>query len=337
MGRREPDPYLDDAATERARAAILSLDEECRGMPVPEEHALLLLSETLSSSDVQKLLSRKTSRGEEYLRPEELSERLREVTGQPSRSYGVVDRIQTIYSQEHDFGVGLGSQDRKSRALDRVLKKVDEVRKKPELEKNLLRQDVDRRRNLVRLEEILEDPNLFEVGIDDQEIRFSNGTRRPILRRGKDGAIVVGVPFSQVLATQDYLNPSIVARHRADSSLQSIEFEGTWLPDGRVLILDQHHRVHAYLEKYGEPLPFSMKPSPDGRYRSSSHLFAMKFYTSWSSLSEKQKLELFEALEKIRSNTALSAEQKKQQIRESVEGLYRRTVRTRSVAGPGVE
>ena len=88
----------------------------------------------------------------------------------------------------------------------------------------------------------------------------------------------------------------VAAYLKAEPGLKKMVFDGTWLPDGRVLILDQHHRTAAYHGKIGDPVPFVLRPDSDGTYRSSSYLFAMKFYTSWGMIPEREKLEILDTI-----------------------------------------
>ena len=330
--RKRADPYLDDPATQRARAAIQELDAECRGVSVPEDHAFLLLSEKLQADDLQALFKKSADEGSRRLEPSELDARLRGVTGRTSQMYGVVDRLQSLYSLEHATRSSLKASEREQQAFDRVRSKVEAAAKKTPAEKQALHADIDRRRKLARLDRLLEDPAMFGVAIGEKEARFPGGVVYPVIRKDADGTVVIGIPYANILTTQDYFNPEIAARYRADPGLKKMVFDGTWLPDGRVLILDQHHRTAAYHGKIGDPVPFVLRPDLDGTYRSSSYLFAMKFYTSWGMIPEREKLEILEEIEKIRADPGLTAPERDSRIRTRLEGLYHRTLRLRPLA-----
>jgi hypothetical protein len=147
---------------------------------------------------------------------------------------------------------------------------------------------------MVRIDDYFENPAHFRAVVAGGTIRLPDGLLYRVLRTETNGDLIVGVPYQNIVRTQDYLNRSIVAEYVADPSLKKIVFEGEFFPDGRVLIMDQHHRTVAYAEKYSKELPFRLKAQSrnaegDPEYVTSPHLRLLKFLTLWGGLADDQR------------------------------------------------
>jgi len=328
VARKKPDAYFADPETARARAAMQSLEAECQGVTMPEDYALFAISETLKPNEFEALFKKvEPGADERYLHPSEFDGRMQKIFGERTSMFGVADRLKGTYSDEHARKRSVRGREREAEAFQAVKSKLEKVAAKSEAEKEALRREIQKRQRFARLDQLIEDPALFEASVGEKRITFPDGTAYPILKKHSDGTVVVGVPYSNILTTQDYFNPAIEAQYRGDPKLKKMEFEGSWLPDGRIMILDQHHRTSAYRSKIGDPIPFILQPGADGKYRSLSYAYAMKFYTAWGGIPESRRLELLEIIEKTRADSALSTADQDQKIRKLLESLYRESLR----------
>jgi hypothetical protein len=190
-----------------------------------------------------------------------------------------------------------------------------------------IRKQITERVQLGKLEKDLSNPNLFEIKKVGRKMVFPSGVSLDVLSQDLDGTLVVGVPRKWIMPTQDFFDARIAAEYRADPKLKSMSFEGTWLPDGRVMIFDQHHRTQAYYEEIGDPIPFRLKPNQNDTYASMSYLYPMQFYTTWGSVSMSEKHVLIEKVSEINNRIDLNKEQKFEALRNLLEDLYLKTLR----------
>jgi hypothetical protein len=328
VARKKPDPYLADPETARARAAMQSLEADCQGVTMPEEYAYFAISETLKPSEFEALFKKIEPGSEDrYLHPNEFEGRMQKVVGERTSMFGVADQLKGSYSQQHVRKQSVRGREREAEAFQAIKSKLEKAAAKSDAEKEALRREIQKRQRLAKLDQFIEDPSLFEAAVGEKQITFPDGTAYPVLKKRADGTVVVGIPYSNIMKTQDYFNGAIEAQYRGDPTLKKMEFEGTWLPDGRIVILDQHHRTSAYRSKIGDPVPFILKPGADGKYRSLSYAYAMKFYTAWGGIPESRRLELLETIEKTRADSALARPDQDQKIRKLLESLYRESLR----------
>jgi hypothetical protein len=120
----------------------------------------------------------------------------------------------------------------------------------------------------------------YVARLDGEELHFPDGVRRRVTR-GIWGRKYVWIPYKDVLRTQEYLNGAVVAKYRDHAWLGFWGFRGYLAPDGRVVIIDQHHRTTAYAQNHAKRgidwqetlLPFLLEgPAEDGyRYRTLAH------------------------------------------------------------------
>lgn len=129
----------------------------------------------------------------------------------------------------------------------------------------------------------------YRARLYGNELHFPDGARRTVTR-GFWGRRYVWIPYRDVLRTQEYLNHGIVAAYSKDSWLGFWGFEGYLAPDGRVEIVDQHHRTTAYARKHCRPgtdcgdtlIPFQLENPQDG--------WIYKTLTHWSILTSAHQV-----------------------------------------------
>ena len=244
--------------------------------------------------------------GDRWITPEELAERLRAL-GASSSMYSFEDLLSGEYSRRI---LGRRPSEKELQAsFDRLLGKYQDVKTWTPAKRQKTETELERRRSMVRIDEFFEDPKFFSAAVDNGKIRFPDGAVYRVLRAEASGDLIVGVPFKNIVRTQDYLNSSIVAEYVADPNLKKMVFEGEFFPDGRVMIMDQHHRTVAYARKHSEELPFRLKihsRSAEGgpEYVTSPHLRLLKFLTLWGGLSDDQRAVLLTHIERARLRDA---------------------------------
>lgn len=231
-----------------------------------EEMATFLIEERFKETEGMRLLQN----GAEL----QLSRRLREAGISDHALFGVRHHIETLIEKKQSW-----------RAWTPL----------PEAKKAVLRKEISQRIQIAELERILSQKRLFQVHIEENLVRFPNGESFPIRMRQKN-RLVVGIPASKIMATQDYLNQEIVLQYLGDKNLPKMLFEGTWLPDGKVMIMDQHHRISAYQRKVSQEIPMIMDLDEKGEFFTQPHLYAKKFYTTWGLISTDDKIKLLEKL-----------------------------------------
>lgn len=150
----------------------------------------------------------------------------------------------------------------------------------PAAEHRALRESRDRRFRIYRATERFsaEGNPAYRARLDGDTLVFPDGAHRPVTR-GFWGRRYVWVPYRDVLRTQEYEKSALVARYRESSGLGYRGFEGYLAPDGRVVIVDQHHRTTAYAQRYRKPgtswedtpLPFRLEKGSGGFYPTLTH------------------------------------------------------------------
>jgi hypothetical protein len=325
-----PDVFSSDTATAALRSKLLHFHNIYRGVTLHEELVYVVLTEHFSLEELRLLFVERVNGVERFISGDRIYQRLSELLGSLDLSY-------TIGSQLTDTARFVDSQYARLSASERgekIWKKIEEkflrLASYPKAQRQKLLEDIEWRLKMKVLDDELNQPRLFDLKIESSQVIFPNGSRYPVLKRYSDGTLVVGVPHQFVMRTQVYLNSEIVARYRSDSKLKTMVFEGTWMPDGRVMIIDQHHRTAAYQSVFRDPIPFILKPDKDGVYRSTSYLYPMKFYTSWSVIPDKEKLELLEKIQRLRARRDLSLEEQDKTILRWSEDLYLKSLRLES-------
>jgi len=118
----------------------------------------------------------------------------------------------------------------------------------------------------------------YRARIEKNELIFPDGARRQV-HNGWWGRKYIWVPYREVLRTQEFLNSSVVGRYREKSGLGYWGFQAYLAPDGRVVIIDQHHRTAAYAQRHRKPgtdwedtpIPILLEKHADGSYRTLTH------------------------------------------------------------------
>lgn len=325
------DPFFNDPAAEPLRQSLLQLHQSQKGITLTDEMASLVIAEAIPIDQLRPLFITSTPAGNErFLEPRELANRLERLLGAYPSTHGAIGNLGFRYDSAHSIQTGVRRNERGERAWKKIESRLREALGSSPQSRQALRAEITERGRLARLDAILEDTSRFEVRLMADRAVFPNGATYPVLGRQKEGALVIGIPYRNILKTQDYFNSSIAAEYRSDPKLKKMAFWGSWMPDGRILILDQHHRTSAYHSQIGDPIPFLLEVAPDGAYRTQSYLHAMKFYTSWSSVTRQEKLQLLDKLESVLSNSALGNLEKNRMILERLEELYHRLLRLSS-------
>lgn len=317
--------FWENSELSSLKSFLETSEKEFADITLLQDMILLILSESLSEDQLKILLSKKlVDESYKWLSANEFRLRLKSILPNDKglKSYGFLERFVSAYEE----AIRLSHRD-KINPFESFKKMLKKISSKTDSEKIEIHKQIDERIKLGKLEKDLSDPNLFVIKRIENEVEFSNGVRLSVLSQKRDGSLVVGVPYRWIMPTQDYFNAQIAAEYRADPKLKSMTFEGTWLPDGRVMIFDQHHRTQAYFTEIGDPIPFRLNLQSDGSYRSLSYLYPMQFYTSWNSIPLSEKDLLVKKLEELRNRNDLNDERRFEEIRKLSEDLYLRTLR----------
>jgi|GEM_PF-4877537 len=330
LGTRKEDLFFADPQTQSLQNFIKSSHDDYRGVTLTEDMALLLIEEGVDRSALRNLFLDYSNNSKAWVNPSEFMDRVKTIIGKYPASYGVATKLDDIYSRYFSMNPQLKKQERLNQAFQKIESLLDTVAAKSEAEKIKLREGIDLRKSLARLERYLTDPRGNVARLVGDQIVFPNGATYTILKKKSDGKVIVGIPYRNILQTQDFFDPSIAASYRVDPKLKDMEFYGTWMPDGRIIIMDQHHRTSAFHSVYGDQVPFVLTLASDGKYHTDSYLQAMKFYTSWMGVADEEKLALLAAVDRIRSRNDVSLNEQSRMIRDLLEPIYHRTLNLQS-------
>lgn len=140
------------------------------------------------------------------------------------------------------------------------------------------RRELNRRVLIGRIVETLGDQGSFEIKIDGNEVVFPDGQRNRLVKKTRDGTLLVEFDYQEMLRTQDYFNGKIFAEYVASREGDGVGFDGDPTPDGRLMILDGHHRTAAYAHRHGGKVLGRIPRRANGTYLALSHLNVMNFY-----------------------------------------------------------
>jgi hypothetical protein len=260
---------------------------DLRGVALVDDLLWITATTRLTESEFREVFRY----GDRWITPDELGLRLRAL-GASQSMYSFEDLLSGEYGRW--ISARRPTEKELQAAFDRLLDKFREVKTWTPAKRQKVEAELARRQSMVRIDDYFEDPKFFSAAVENDKIRFPDGAIYRVLRREASGDLVVGVPYQNLVRTQDYLNPTIVADYVGDPSLKKIVFEGEFFPDGRVMIMDQHHRTVAYAQKYSKELPFRLKlhsrnAQGDPEYVTSPHLRLLKFLTLWGGLGEEQR------------------------------------------------
>jgi hypothetical protein len=147
---------------------------------------------------------------------------------------------------------------------------------------------------VARAEARLNDARHYVARLEGHELVFPDGPRARVLQREAGGALVIELDVGRVLPGQSHIDEGKVQEYMNSDWIDAEIFWGEMTPDGRLKILDQHHRISAYARKHGGRIRARVEPSPEGGYPVSSHLSVLKFYTHWSALPEARQRQVLE-------------------------------------------
>jgi hypothetical protein len=297
----EKDPLFQGTQPFRVRLeqVVDQNQSELRGVALVDDLLWMTASSRFTENEFREIFRY----GDRWITPEELGERLRAL-GASHSMYSFEDLLSGEYTRM--ISARRPTEKELQASFDRLLGKYREVKTWTSAKRQKTEAELARRQSMVRIDDYYENPKFSIADVTGGKIRFPDGAIYRVLRTEANGDLIVGVPYQNIVRTQDYLNPAIVAEYVADPSLKKIVFEGEFFPDGRVMIMDQHHRTVAYARFYSEELPFRLKlhaQSADGKpeYVTSPHLRLLKFLTLWGGLGDDQRAVLLAHIERAQS------------------------------------
>ncbi len=326
------DPYLGEmtVAKKHIRESFKSLDKDYEDVTLLDNHLFFLLSKNFKKEEIEELISINGR----AVNPRELQNRL-EFLGLSLEHYP--SNFQSLFLSEYkrqwEFKKSSPRHIRET-----FLKKFKEAQTLELSELESLTKDLELRKERAWLRKTLEDPQLFRSKIEGKFLVFADGAKLEIREHKKNGVLVVLVPVEQVIPSQGRIWQDKVLEYMGNKKLSKMVFEGDFYPDGRVQILDQHHRISAYAQKVSNLVPFKIGASVDSLgdasgefyYQTSSYMKAVAF-NQGSSLSEPN--EFWEFSKKVRSieSKNLSKSQREQELRAVQRDYYSKRLGLRPV------
>ena len=135
----------------------------------------------------------------------------------------------------------------------------------------------------------------YEIIVEGSRVIFPDGYSYKIKRRRFDGRLLIEVPKENVVKTQGYLDLNIVMKKAASGKAHKKIFDtSSWLPDGRLMLLDGHHSFSA---APGDFIRAHITPDKNGRYYSLPHISPLIFFMYWNAVPEDIKEEIFKKAE----------------------------------------
>jgi hypothetical protein len=309
-GARAKDPFFEagHAAGEGLRSVVALNQAEFGEISFTDDLMWFLATQRFQDEQMESLLKF----DDRWISGDELHRRLVGM-GASLRAYSFEDKIVTEYERS---------------SPEAFLKKFRAAQAWDASKKQTLFNELKRRQALAQVDTFFENPVHYPVVVQGDRVRFPDGVSRRIVGKTKDGDLVIGVPFDHVVRTQDYVSGEIVGQYAADPALKKMIFQGEFLPDGRVLILDQHHRTLAYSRVVSPEIPFVLRANPAAaanasipRYSTESHLRLLKFRSQWEGVSSEERIALMRHVEEVLSGPGTNAE-KNDRVLEGVRGLY---------------
>ncbi len=258
------DPFLENEAQQSHVKAWASAFEERNGQPTLAVEQLPLLLEELDPAARRALFA---ATEQEALSPELMGARLRAMDLGGSSLGDVIMRYAKCGPEQRA-------------RIDAPLSREARLR---------LRAEIDQAIDVALGEKALKAPDAYVAQLAGEEAVFPDGGRLRVLARERDGSLVIEVPMTRVMLSQDYLNERRVVEYEHDSRLNGMVFEGNFTPDGRLHIVDQHHRTEAYQRRHGGVIHARLVPDAQGRYRVATHRDILNFFGHWSQVEQARR------------------------------------------------
>ena len=319
------DSFIDTESPQKIklRSFIVGLEAEYLGANLLEPQTLYLLTRQIDWTDFERLFLNEASKP---ITPRKLNSRLLHLAdGSSFSAYGPSSSLSKIYDWAWIQSGGNTEQ-----VIPTFKKRWDEMlRLAPDKEGELL-QEIDLRRTRASLQRILDDRQLFEARVVENRLILPDGSSLVVRSKKKNGDIVVLIPVEKVVPGQDKIWQDTVVKYQNDKTLKDMVFWGDLYPDGRIQIIDQHHRISAYSKEISKDVPFEIKAkSIDGEghvYFTSSYLKALQFREGNILLNEDSFQTLRSSVESIVQSDFPKSE-KQERLRDVQRTFYERVFR----------
>ena len=255
-----------------------------------DEQALLEFSDL--SPTVRKEIF---TRNETPLTLKQVNQRINAIGLSPNHS--VIRSVIDTYSRFNRFG----STTNPYLSLET---RIEQLQSLPSEERSKIRGETRRRLLISEIVSTLKSPRHFQAKVEGMNFILPDGQVNEIVKKLKNGTLLVNFDYHQMLRTQDYFNGEIFAKYVKEKNGDGVGFDGSVTPDGRLFILDGHHRTTAYAHRHDGKVLGRIYPASDGNYYTTSHVEILNFYQSqwsfskWFAMSEEELIQVLEDVRK---------------------------------------
>ncbi len=281
LDRKSRDPVLESVAFGDLALRFKKLQAEWDGVALTESGAWHLLRETFQAEEIFSLLGEASVEAPSI---ELMQARLDALLGSIP-AWSILSHLESSLREAHSRCRPEGAKSvARRKCIEEFLTKKWEA--PPAAEAEAEATELSKRRKRHSLKVFLSQQSNFPIkALDERTLLFPSGSRLSYRdRQGRVGPVAF-VPYDWLIRTQTNHEREGIESALRDPGLKNMIFSGVFLPDGRVLLYDQHHRIAAYASKISTQIPVALpiwRRTIEGRSEeillSDSYIAALNFF-----------------------------------------------------------